>query len=379
MRIVLTGGGTGGHVMPFESIIEALRTIHGQKDGDLEIYFLGVTTPEGEDLFQKYDVPAIHIPSGKRRRYFSFKNILDAIYYLPFGISMALWHMWKIMPDAVVSKGGYASVPTCLAAVFYRIPILLHESDVVPGSANMFLARFASAITLGFAVAREYFPQWPTKLFVTGTPIRMFVSGNQKQTAKQSFGLSPDESVLLVMGGSQGSQQINESLLACITDIVQHTAVIHITGQEHYEAITKIAAEFLSDSTYKDRYKPYAHITNQMAMALSAADAALTRAGASSLAEIARLRIPSLIIPLASSAHDHQRKNALAFEAAGGALVLDPSNVSPSLVKQSIIRLMSDTALRATLGKNLETLDFPNAAFDIAKLAIQLASGFRPV
>ncbi len=387
MRIVLTGGGTGGHVMPFESIIEALRTSHVQdkaslpeflEPNELEISFLGVTTPEGEALFKKYDVPAYHIPSGKRRRYFSLKNITDAVYYLPLGIAMALWRMWKIMPDAVLSKGGYASVPTCLAAVFYRIPILLHESDVVPGSSNMFLARFASAITLGFAVAREYFSAWPSKLFVTGTPIRMFVSANQKSTAKQSFGFSPDTPVLLVMGGSQGAEQINEALLACITDIVEHTAVIHITGQLHYEAVTKIASEFLVTSKNKERYKPYAYLTNQMTMALSAADAALARAGASSLAEIARLRIPSLIIPLSSSANDHQRKNALAFEAAGGALVLDPTNVSPNLLKQSLIRLITDAELRATLAKNLEGLDFPNAALDIAKLAMQLASGFRP-
>lgn len=387
MRIVLTGGGTGGHVMPFESIIEALRAVHVRDMGsfpafcepnELELFFLGVTTPEGEALFKKYDVPSYQIPSGKRRRYVSIKNIIDLVYILPLGIVIALWRMWVLMPDAVVSKGGYASIPTTLAAVFYRIPILLHESDVIPGSSNTAMARFASAITLGFAVSQEYLSQWKSKLFVTGTPVRMFAATSEKNHAKRSFGFTESDRIVLVMGGSQGAQQINEALLPVLPAIVEHAGVIHITGQEHFAAVTKVAAELLASSDHKDRYKPYAYLTGQMALALLASDAAVSRAGASSLAEIARLRIPSLIIPLASSANDHQRKNALAFEAAGGALVLEPNNVSPHLLEQSITRLVTDTTLRQTLAKNLVALDFPNAALDIAHLALQLASGFRP-
>jgi UDP-N-acetylglucosamine--N-acetylmuramyl-(pentapeptide) pyrophosphoryl-undecaprenol N-acetylglucosamine transferase len=387
MRIVLTGGGTGGHVMPFEAIIEALRTIHLKEKmtlppflepDELELFFVGVTTPEGDALFQKYDVPSIHIPSGKKRRYASLKNIIDLFCKLPWGIVVALYRMWQIMPDVVVSKGGYGSVPAVLAASFYRIPILLHESDVVPGSSNMFLMKFASAITLGFAVARQYLATWPHKLFVTGTPVRMFLSNEQKKGAKASFGLAEEDKVVLVMGGSQGAEQINEALLGSLSDIVEKTAVIHLTGEAHFAAVSKVAEEILADSSRKEKYKPYAHLTTQMASALLAADAAVTRAGASSLAEIARLRIPSLVIPLDGAANDHQRKNALAFEAAGGALVLDPTNVSPNLVKQSILRLVSDEELRTTLKNNLAALDFPNAALEIASLVFKLASGFRP-
>lgn len=388
MRIVLTGGGTGGHVMPFESMIEALRIVHEKEKRTLpdflepehlELFFLGVVTPEGEALFRNYSVPLRHIPAGKQRRYFSLKNIIDGVYTMPLGIVIALWNMWQIMPDVVVSKGGYASVPTTFAAALYRIPIVLHESDVVPGASTMFLARFASAITLGFAVAKEYFPAFASKLFVTGTPIRMFAATGQKSHAKASFGFSPEDTVLLVTGGSQGAQQINEALLAVLAAIVEHAGIIHITGANNYPAITKVATELLASSAHKDRYKAFAHLTDQMTTALSAADAVLTRGGASALAEIARLRIPSLIIPLASSANDHQRKNALAFEAAGGALVLDPNNVSPHLIEQGITRLIQDTLLRETLAKNLAALDFPNAAMDIAVLTFKLASGFRPV
>lgn len=387
MRIVLTGGGTGGHVMPFEPIVEALRALHAQEKNslpgfldpeDLDLFFLGVTTPEIDELFKRHDIPVRHIPSGKRRRYFSILNGIDMICKLPFGMIVALFRMWQIMPDIVVSKGGYGSVPSVFAAFIYRIPILLHESDVVPGSANTSLMKFASAITVGFSVSREYLTTFTPKLFVTGTPVRMSISGSTKQSAKQTFGFSPDEPLVLVMGGSQGAKQINETLLAILPTVVEKMSVLHITGATQYEAVSKVAVEILAKSPHASRYKSVPYLGETMAQALRAADIAVCRAGASSLAEIARLRIPSLIIPLDGAANDHQRKNALAFEAAGAALILDPANLSPHLLEQSIMRLTSDSSLQETLSNNLEALDFPNAAVDIAKLVFQLASGFRP-
>lgn len=387
MRIVLTGGGTGGHVMPFESIIESLRTIHLQEKTslpgfldpeELHISFLGVSNAEIDELFKRYDVPVLHIPSGKMRRYASALNIVDLIFKLPLGIIVALYRMWQIMPDVLLSKGGYGSVPSVVAAWVYRIPVLLHESDVAPGSANSFLLRFASAITVGFAVSREYLGTVAHKLFVTGTPVRMALSHSTKQSAKQTLGFQENETLLLVMGGSQGAKQINEALLAVLPSVVGAMSVLHITGSTQYDAVTKVASEILASSPRKTSYKAVAYLGETMVSALTAADIAVARAGASTLAEIAHFKIPSLLIPLADAANDHQRKNALAFEAAGGALILDPSNLSPHLLEQSIMRLASDTSLREMLSKNLTALDFPTAATDIARLAFQLASGFRP-
>ncbi len=387
MRIVLTGGGTGGHVMPFESIIEALRLTYVEQKASLPpfldseellISFLGVTTPEIHELFTRYDVPVHHIPSGKMRRYFSPLTIIDLFFKLPLGIVVALFRMWSIMPDVVVSKGGYGSIPSVLAAVIYRIPVLLHESDVVPGSSNRSLMKFASAITVGFAVSREYLGDFTSKLFVTGTPVRMSSSPTNKKSAKQTFDVAESETLLLVMGGSQGAKQINEALLAILPSIITNMSVLHITGPTQHDTVAKVASEVLSTSSRKAFYKSVPYLGDTMAAALVAADLIVSRAGASSLAEIARFRVPSLIIPLAEAANDHQRKNALAFEAAGGALVLDPANLSPHLLEQSIMRLASDASLRDTLSKNLQALDFPNAASDIAKLTFQLASGFRP-
>ncbi len=388
MRIVLTGGGTGGHVLPFESIIESLRAVHQKEKGNLqsfldsetlEIYFLGVSNKEIDELFKRYDVPVSHIPSGKMRRYASFLNILDLAVTLPLGIGIALWRLWKLMPDILVSKGGYGSVPSVIAAYIYRIPILLHESDVVPGSANRAMMKLASAITVGFSGSKEFLPDVSRKIFVTGTPVRLALPHRNKQAAKKTFGFDENETLLLVMGGSQGAKQINESLLAILQRVVEKMCVLHIAGPTQYDAVAKVASEILQGSARKSSYKCVPYLGETMTTALAAADVVVARAGASSLAEIANLRIPSLIIPLNDSANDHQRKNALAFEAAGGILVLDPTNLTPHLLEQSIFRLVTDTELRDTLSKNLEHLDFPHAATDIAKLAFQLASGYRPV
>lgn len=388
MRIVLTGGGTGGHVLPFESIIEALRALYAKEKNnlsesldpeELDISFLGVSNTEIDQFFQHHDIAVKHIPSGKMRRYASFLTITDIFFKLPLGIIIALYKMWQIMPDVVVSKGGYGSIPCVLAAVVYRVPILLHESDVVPGSANTSIMKFASAITIGFAVSKEYLQPYAKKLFVTGTPVRLTIPNTDKQSAKRTFGFPEHEAVLLVMGGSQGAKQINEALLVILSTIIEKMCVLHITGQTQYEAVAKVASEIISKSPRKAFYKSVAYLGETMASALLAADAVVARAGASSLAEIARVRVPSLIIPLSSSANDHQRKNALAFEAAGAALILDPANLSPHLLEQSILRLVTDKDLRTILSKNLEALDFPSAATDIAKIAFQLAGGFRPV
>ena len=388
MRIVLTGGGTGGHIMPFESIVEALRSKFAEKQSTfpsftdpelLEISFLGIVTAEATEFFNRYQVPTYNIPSGKMRRYASAMNIVDIAFRLPLGVIIALIQMWKIMPDVVVSKGGYASMPVCIAAIIYRIPILLHESDVVPGSSNAFVMRFAAAVTLGFAVSRQYLQEYEKKLFVTGTPTRTLISDDRKKESKQEFGIPAEEHVLLVMGGSQGAQQINDALIASLPELIGNMAIIHITGEAHHVAIEKVSQEFLAKSPRKDMYKSFPTLKGaKMTQALMASDSAVTRAGASSLAEIASLKIPSLIIPLDGAANDHQRKNALAFEAAGAALVLDPTNVSPHLLTQEVERLITDQQLRTAIIENIKALDFPHAALDIATLALELASGYLP-
>lgn len=387
MRIVLTGGGSGGHITPFGPIIEALRTLHNEQKETLpariepkklEISFMGVASRQARELFTAYSVPVIHIPSGKLRRYLSVYTVADICVKLPVGMFKALISMWRIMPDVVISKGGYGSIPAILAASFYRIPSLIHESDAIMGISNKLIARFTSAIAVGFPNSSHYPKEYAYKTFATGTPVRSVSSTFGKEQAKASFGIPTNEFVLLVMGGSQGAQQINEALLSVLPDIIVNVAVLHICGDAHYKAVTTVSREILEHSPRKTLYKVFPRLSDKMEYALTAADAVVSRAGASSLSEIAQHRIPALIVPLEGSANDHQRRNAESFEATGGILVLDPTNMGRNLFKLNLERILTDEDLRGKLTNNLPSLDYPNAARDIASLALKLASGYAP-
>lgn len=388
MRVVLTGGGTGGHITPFGPIIEALHEHHVTHNTllpkrlvpkRLDIYFVGVAGEGVKEYFAKYNVTVVHVPSGKLRRYFSFHTIIDLGYKLPFGFVWALMRMWWIMPDVVISKGGYGSMPVGLAAFIYRIPLLLHESDAVMGLSNKILAASAAALGVGFDDTRGRLSEGlQRKTFVTGTPVRPDLHSYGREESRALFGIRPQQIALLVLGGSQGAQQINEAFLQVLTHVVSQAVVIHVTGTKHFEVVKGLAGDLLVSSAYQENYRPFAYLTDKMVPAMVAADVVITRAGASTLAELASLRKPCLIIPLAGSANDHQRLNAEVYEVAGAARVLDPNNLGPTLFARNIDELIADSELRERLSTHMTKLDFTLAARDIAELSFKLASGLRP-
>lgn len=387
MRIVLTGGGTAGHVIPFEPIVGALRTQFLEEQtslspdvepAKLEITFVGLVNENTKEFFAHLDVPVVHVPSGKLRRYASIQNIIDMVFRLPFGFVQALLKIFFIMPEIVISKGGYGSLPVVLAAAWYRIPILLHESDGTPGMANRFLMRFASAVTLGFSGALEKIPKkYSYKTIVTGTPVRSQLNLLSQAEAKKTFAINLEEKVLLVMGGSQGAKQINEALLQILPKLVLEYTIIHLTGDAHINTVTAVTQELLAQSSRKDNYKPFAHLTDTIGAALVSADGVISRSG-SAVVELLALRKPMLLIPLASSASDHQRVNAHLLESEGVALVLDPNNLGINLFAQNIDRLMKDDPLRQKMIANMSRLDFPQSARTLATLAYKLARGLAP-
>ncbi len=375
MRIVLTGGATGGHTTPLLAVADALR----RAETNIDLHFVGVITPAVKELCRSYDIPTHHIPAGKIRRYTSILNIFDICIRLPYGIILALFKMWWLMPDAVVSKGGFGSIPPALAAWFYRIPILIHESDVTPGLANSVLARFAAVIAVGFAESREKFAPNQRKVVVTGIPVRFDFVAQDQASAKAVFGFTPESLVLLITGGSQGAQQINEVTLKVLPQLITEVSIIHITGSDHYPTVAAVAEQLLAESPYRKNYHAYPTLQEKMATALAAADIIVSRAGATTLAEIAHLRKATLLIPLPNSAQDNQRANATVFEQRGGARVLDPTNLGPNMFHRSLEELIADPALRSRLAVGAGSLDYPAAARDVAEIALRLASGLAPV
>lgn len=375
MRIVFTGGGTGGHITPLLPVIDVLR--RGERD--LDLYFLGVVTNQARELFAAYDVAVHNIPSGKLRRYASVLNIFDLLFWLPLGICLALLRMWWLMPEVVVSKGGYGSVPVVLAAWLYRIPILIHESDVIPGLANRKLAYFATIVAVGFEEARDHFGAQRHKVIVTGIPIRFELASIDTATAKKAFGLPPEAMLVLITGGSQGAAQINEVVLKVLPQLITEVHIIHLTGPDHFESVSAVANQLLEQSAYKSNYQIFPVLTDQMGVAMVAADIIVSRAGATTLAEIARLRKPSLLIPLPGSAQDNQAQNATVFEQRGAARVLDAGNVGPHLFHRSLEELITSRELRASLSRNVAAFDHPQAAADVAALSLKLADGLVPL
>lgn len=388
MRIVLTGGGTGGHLIPFEPIIEALRSNHAYNKAQLpariepgvcELFFVGPSDDKTKEFFAKYDIHVIPVISGKMRRYASFLNIIDLFFRVPVGIIMALIRMWFLMPDAVLSKGGYGSVPVILAAVFYRIPIVVHESDVTMGMTNKTISRFAQVIALTHEVTRnELRKNDQLKTFTTGLPVRRELTLVEPREAKKAFAIADSEPVLLVMGGSQGAEQINTVVLESLQSLIADMSIIHLTGEKNFEKIKTVSTEVLASSPRKNAYAVFPYLTDKMSYALSAADVVVSRAGATSLAELAYARKPSLIIPLATAANNHQQKNAELYERYGAVRVLESNNVTRSLFEHAIRAIIFSPDIKAGLSQAIAKMDRPQAAQDIAQLVITLSAGFRP-
>ncbi len=387
MRIVLTGGGSGGHLVPFEPIIDKIRELHGELKKDLpktidrnevELYYFGVLDEQAKEFFKRLDIKAIDIPSGKVRRYASALTFIDLFFRLPIGIVKSLVLLWRIMPDVVISRGGYGSIPVTIVSAFYRVPILLHESDAVASLTVRIMSGLASIVTVGFAETRHTMQFFSTKTIVTGTPVRSELNVINKEEARRMFDLSLEDKVLLVTGGSQGSQELNEILLEVLPSLLKDMVVIHITGSEQIKEITKKTNDMFARSGLRVRYKVFGYLSDKMPQALVSADLVVSRGGATALAELARLRKPAIIVPLDSAAQDHQRRNAAVYEKASAIRVIDPINLGRAIFEQNIRNLMNNPQVREVLSANISRLDYKNASNDIVRLVYKMMAGRLP-
>lgn len=339
MRILFTGAGTGGHFFPLLAVVREIkqRAEDNQILG-LELFFMGPETP-WEELLIEEEVGIVHIQGGKIRRYFSLLNIVD-LFRIGLGIIQALWKMFFLVPDVIFSKGGHGAFATVLAAVIFRIPLMIHESDSVPGIVNKFSARFATRIGVGFKGAYTYFPQEKTAL--TGVPIRKRILGGNKDEAKENFGVFSNVPVVGIIGASQGSQRINDAVMGILKELTNEFDVLHQTGEKNFEEVTgesRVILEF----NHHERYHPFGFLKEtDIRDFYMASDIIVSRAGASSIFEVAAWGKPSIMIPLGGSAQDHQEKNAYEYAAAGACIVIQEENLTPHLLFSEIKKLLSD-------------------------------------
>ena len=364
MRIVLAGGGTGGHLFPLIAVAKKLK----EKRFDAEFLFIGPSGTLEETLMEKNHIPVNRIFTGKFRRYFSLLNFLD-IFKVPAGIIQSLWYLLRYMPDVIFSKGGYASLPVVFAGWIYQIPIMIHESDSVPGKTNEFLGKLANCVTISYPQTEAYFESEKTVL--TGNPLRVDINQGDPQKIRDKFSLPESKKIIFVWGGSQGSDMINSKILDILPELLRKYSVIHQTGKNNLEKSKDRAGE-MGVKEGRDDYHAISFIEDDVKDILAVADLIISRAGANSLSEIAANKKPAIVIPLKNSANDHQRKNAYALSQIGGCLVLEEDNLGENLFLSRIDEIMGSKELQEKFSKNIQNFFHPDAAEKIAQEILEM-------
>lgn len=323
-RIVMTGGGTGGHVTPNLALIPRL-----QEEG-WEVHYIGGADSAEEELISRVpDVKFYAVSVGKLRRYFDIKNFSDPFRVIK-GIAQSTAIIRRLKPNVVFSKGGFVSVPVVYGARLNGVPVVTHESDMTPGLANKLCLPFASVQCCTFPEAVKYARG---KGVYTGTPIRPEVLSGSREAGLERFRLNESKPVMMVVGGSSGAQAINECVRAALPKLTESFQILHLCGRgnllpEMEEAAGYVQREFLNE---------------EMADAYACADVLISRAGSNSLCEILALRKPALLIPYpASASRGDQILNAASFEKRGLARVLDQAEMTPETLTARVIELYHD-------------------------------------
>jgi len=371
MRILFTGGGTGGHFYPVIAVAEAVREqARLKKILAPELYYMA-PTPFDPRILSDNGLKFVPVPAGKLRRYFSLLNITD-LFKTAWGSLIALVKMYAIYPDVVFCKGGYASFPPVLAAKILRIPVVVHESDSRPGRVNAWAGRFAQRIALSYPQAADHFKRREV-IALTGHPVRPEIAEPLSNGAEEYLKLEKGPPVIVILGGSQGSQVINDTVLSALPDLLNDFQIVHQTGRANFGEIKATSAEILKDHKYSYRYHPFEYL-NELSLRMSAgvASVIVSRAG-STIFEIAAWGLPSIIIPLPSSISHDQVENALAYGRTGAASVIEENNLSAHVLIAEIRRITGSPAISAAMREKARSFARLDSASVIASAILDLA------
>ncbi|MFA5000962.1 MAG: UDP-N-acetylglucosamine--N-acetylmuramyl-(pentapeptide) pyrophosphoryl-undecaprenol N-acetylglucosamine transferase [Candidatus Paceibacterota bacterium] len=374
MKILFTGGGTGGHFYPIIAIAQEIRKLAtAEKLVEPELLFMS-NGPYNQQVLFENNIKFVPVSAGKLRRDKAplslIKNFLGLFQTL-FGSISALLKVFSLYPDIVVGKGGYASFPALLAARILRIPVIIHESDSHPGRVNLWAGKFAVRVALSYPEAVKYFPA--DKTAVTGNPLRQEIMTPVKVGAHEFLHLDKTVPVIFVIGGSLGATKINEVILDVLPQLLAKYQIIHQVGKNNFEETRKRANFLLENNPHRDRYKIFDYLNaSAMRMTAGASSLVITRAG-SALFEIANWGLPAIIIPIPEEISHDQRLNAFTYARSGGAVVIEQKNLAPSIILSEIDRIMSNDQLREEMIKGAQSFARPEAAELIAKEIIKLA------
>lgn len=370
MRFVLVGSGTGGHFYPLIAIAEAIRAHDAREDTETELYFMG-PEPYNQEALDRHSIKFISCPAGKRRLYRSIRNYVD-IFKMVWGTVVAFFKLLRIYPDAIMSKGGYTSIPVVLAAWILRIPIVIHESDAVPGRANAIAARFARYIGIAHDDVAEYFPN--EKIALVGMPIRRSFF-EKVPNPHAIIGVPNDRPVILVTGGSLGAQRINNLILNALDELLPHYTIIHQTGALHVEEVQRTAASLITDEQLRNRYFILGTMNaEQFSAAQDAAALIVSRAGSGTIFEIALKAKPAILIPIPEEVSRDQRKNAYAYARSGAATVIEEQNLTDDILASEILHILSTPSLYQNMQEAARNFTRADAADTLTNALITIGS-----
>lgn len=323
-HIVLTGGGTAGHVTPNIALIPALQ------EAGYEISYIGSYDGIEKKLIEELGIPYYGISSGKLRRYFDVKNFTDPFRVLK-GFGEAKKLLKQLKPDVVFSKGGFVTVPVVIAAKQCKIPAIIHESDMTPGLANKLCIPSAARVCCNFPETVSSLPE--SKAVLTGTPIRQELLTGDPEAARQFCGFSGDKPVLMVIGGSLGAASVNENIRKILPELLKDFQVIHLCGKGKVDEALKETAGYVQ----------YEYIKKELPDLFALADIVISRAGANAICELNALRKPNLLIPLSAKAsRGDQILNARSFERQGYSMVLEEEEITEKTLLNSIRELYAN-------------------------------------
>lgn len=369
----MTGGGSGGHFYPIIAVAEAIaETALKEKILAPKLYFMAPDPYNEQELFD-HDIEYVGAVAGKRRinpkGMSKVRNLVD-IFKMGFGVLSAIVKMYFIMPDVIFSKGGFGAFPALIAARFFRIPVIMHESDSAPGRVNAWAGKFAEKIALSYKEAAEFFPK--EKIAYTGQPVRKEIREPLTSGAFEYLGLEKGVPVILILGGSQGGKIINDSILTALPHLVKSYQIIHQTGKAMYQETRRTAGVVLENSDYLQRYHVFDYLnTISMRMAAGAASVIISRGG-STIFEIALWGVPSILVPITDSNGDHQRKNSYNYARESGAVVIEESNLTPEIMTHEIERILTNEQVATKMSERAKAFARTDAAELIAREILKI-------
>jgi len=372
VRIVITGGGTGGHTSAGLAVASALA------EQGVECVWIGSRHGIEAERVPERGIPLYAIPTGKLRRYWSWQNLTDLALRVPAGTWQAFRLLGRLRPDAVFATGGFVAVPVVLAAAVRRVPVVIHEQTAVPGLATRLTARFAERVALTFAgsevgVSAE-------RCVVTGNPLREELRGGARERALERFQLDAAAPLVYVTGGVQGAHRLNRVVGAALPGLLEAAQVIHqcgdnqTTGDRGWLEARRAALP----SALRARYRVVPYVGTELADVFAAAQLVISRAGAGTVNECCQLGLPALYVPLPGARGDEQTANARLVEAAGGCVVLPEPALTAERLVATVRPLLAAPARLKEMGERARTLARPDAARRIAELCLQIARGGRP-